>query len=361
MGLVGVPLVIADEPGSWETTGGTLMYDALVTAQGKPDSPLRCIFIGTVSPATRGWWPALIAKGSTGSVYVQALQGDAEKWDDWQEIRRVNPLMSLYPDSRAKLREELREAQSDSRLRARFCSYRLNRPMGDESEMLLTTDDWQRTLKRPVPERSGRPVVGIDLGGGRAWSAAVALWQNGRCEALAVAPGVPSIADQEKRDRVPPTTYSALIGQGGLRLASGLRVQPPAMLWEAVLATWAAPELVICDRFRLNELRDAIGNACRVEPRVSRWSEAASDIRAVRAMAKDGPLSVHENSRALLTASLAAAMIANDDQGSSRLIKRDASNNCSRDDAAAALVLACGVWQRASTRPAQRGRYLGAA
>ena len=30
-------LSILDEPGAWETRGGELMYDALTTAQGKPD------------------------------------------------------------------------------------------------------------------------------------------------------------------------------------------------------------------------------------------------------------------------------------------------------------------------------------
>ena len=40
MGIVGCPLLVADEPGSWETTGGTLMYDAIVTALGKPGSPM---------------------------------------------------------------------------------------------------------------------------------------------------------------------------------------------------------------------------------------------------------------------------------------------------------------------------------
>ena len=94
-------------------------------------------------------------------------------------------------------------ARLDSRLKARFLSYRLNLPSGDESEVLLTVSDWERIEVREVPEREGRPIVGVDLGGGRAWSAAVALYPNGRVEAKAVAPGVPNLAEQERRDRVP--------------------------------------------------------------------------------------------------------------------------------------------------------------
>ena len=68
----------------------------------------------------------------------------------------------------------------DSRLKARFLSYRLNRPSGDESEVLLTVGDWEKVTAREVPERQGRPIVGVDLGGGRAWSAAVALVESQR-------------------------------------------------------------------------------------------------------------------------------------------------------------------------------------
>ena len=81
MGIVNCPVLVADEPGSWETNGGTLMYDAIVTALGKPNSPMRTIFIGTLSPSTGGWWHDLIADGSNGSTYVQALQTDPDKWD----------------------------------------------------------------------------------------------------------------------------------------------------------------------------------------------------------------------------------------------------------------------------------------
>ena len=35
-GLVRCPWLFADEPGSWETTGGHLLHEAIQTAQGKP-------------------------------------------------------------------------------------------------------------------------------------------------------------------------------------------------------------------------------------------------------------------------------------------------------------------------------------
>lgn len=230
MGIVGCPLAVADEPGSWEIRGGQLMADALLEAQGKPGSPLRLIFIGTLAPFAESpghWWYDLIADGSQGSTYVQALQGDPERWDKWSEIRRVNPLANLPGADgavlRAKLRERRAQAWRDTRLKARFLSYRLNRPTADESKVLLTAPELAGVLARPVPEREGVPVVGVDMGQSRSWSAAVACWPSGRIEARAVAPGLPDLASQERRDRVPSGTYQRLVDDGVLTVAAGRR------------------------------------------------------------------------------------------------------------------------------------------
>ena len=114
---------------------------------------------------------------------------------------------------------------------------------------------------------------------------------------------------------------------------------------------------MICDRFRLGELQDCV-NGTPVVPRVSRWSEAAFDIRSLRKLAADGPLTVAESSRPLLTASLSVALVKNDDQGNVRLSK-NGSNNTARDDVAAALVLVAGAYARTMEKPRPRWRYHG--
>ena len=53
MGLVGCPWAVCDEPGSWEVNGGTLLHAAIETAKGKPGSPLRALYIGTLAPPSR--------------------------------------------------------------------------------------------------------------------------------------------------------------------------------------------------------------------------------------------------------------------------------------------------------------------
>ena len=355
MGLVNCPLLVADEPGSWETIGGELLHTAIQGAQGKPGSPMKVLYTGTISPSVTGWFADLVERGSHKSVFVMALQGDLKRWDEWKEVLRVNPLMRTFAESRSVLRDELDEARRDPRLKARFCSYRLNVPSQDESTTLLTVEDWQNVLKRAVPDAVGRPIVGIDLGQGRAWSAACGVWRNGRVEVLAVAPGLPSLADQEKRDRVPTGTYQRLVSDGTLHVADGLRVPKPGQLVELVNERWGRPAVILTDRFRLPELMDC-ANGCKIVPRASRWSEAAADIRALRSMAADGDLAVEDRSRSLLTASLAATVVKNDDGGNVRMVKD--SSNCGRDDVSAALLLACGAAARsASSRP--RKVYLG--
>ena len=347
-GLVNVPIVVLDEPGALEIVGGQMLSDSLFTAQGKVGSRLKLILAGTLGPMATGaghWWWDLIADGTKGRTYVKLFQGDAETWDQWATIRKANPLIGLDAHTRKVILDERDAARGDGRQKARFLTYRLNRPSGDESQVLLTVEDWERIIGRTAPERQGRPIVGVDLGGGRAWSAAVAVWVNGRVECKAVAPGIPDLGEQERRDRVPLGTYSRLYDMGQLEVAENLRVQPPAAMWDLIRATWGKPQVVVLDRFRLAEFQDAVGNKVRLEPRISRWSEAAFDIRALRAMALDGPLSVEADSQALLSTSLSRATIKADESGSFRLVKRG-TNNTSRDDVAAALVLACGALAR---------------
>ena len=356
LGLVNTPWVICDEPGAFNVNEGEAMFDAISTATGKPGSPLKALFIGTLAPAQGGWWHELVGGGSNGSTYVKLLQGDRDKWESWPEIRKANPLTAISAPFRKKLIEERDQAVGDSRLKARFLSFRLNIPSADESAILLTVDDWKLAEARPVGLPAGRPIVGIDLGSGRAWSAACAVWQSGRIEALAVSPGIPDLDEQERRDLVPRGVYHKLVENGSLRLAEGLRVPSPTQLFEWICDTWGVPVNIVCDRFRVNELHDAVQGACPVEGRVTRWSDAAFDIRALRKGVRDGPFSTNEGSRALLIASLSVAYIKSDDQGNTRLAK-DGKHNRARDDVAAALLLATGAFERAGAAPVREIKY----
>ena len=118
MGLVNTPWAICDEPGAWETVGGQLLFDAIETAKGKPGSPLRSLYIGTLAPAMSGWWHEIALSKSGQGKAIMCLQADREKWDVWRELRRVNPLVKVSAPFRKQFRAELKAAQGDSRLKA---------------------------------------------------------------------------------------------------------------------------------------------------------------------------------------------------------------------------------------------------
>ena len=114
-----------------------------------------------------------------------------------------------------------------------------------------------------------------------------------------------------------PGTYQRIVDHNLLRIADGLRVQPPALLWEAILSQFGSPGSILCDRFRLPELLDCVPGRVPVLPRMQRWSESSFDIRALRKVVKDGPLSVAPESRALIQASLSVTTTKEDDSGGS--------------------------------------------
>ena len=134
-------------------------------------------------------------------------------------------------------------------------------------------------------------------------------------------------------------TYQRLAASGVLTTDGDRRVPRVSALVERVLA-WR-PAVIVCDRFRLGELQDAVRGRVPVVPRVQRWSDSSEDVRACRRVALDGPLAIAHESRALLSASLAVAKVESDTSGNLRLTKRG-TNNQARDDVVAALVLAAG-------------------
>ena len=115
------------------------------------------------------------------------------------------------------------------------------------SQILLTVDDWKLATARPTAEPDGKPIVAVDLGGGRAWSAAVAIWRNGKSGRYRACAGDSrSIEAQERRDTsaVAVCIGNCLYEKGfAPDVAEGLRVQPPAQLWAVHNRTLGNPRI----------------------------------------------------------------------------------------------------------------------
>ena len=347
MGIVGCPLIVADEPASWEVIGGELMHDAIQTAMGKPGSPLRVIYIGTLWPAKPGgWWAELIHRGSHDSTYVQTLQGHRKSWNEIREVRRVNPLKWRYAETRNKLREELKEANHIDKKKALFCSAYMNVPTRSEQDVLITVEDWEIVTARAVqPRGEGDPVVGVDLGGRRSWCAATAVWsETMRVEAFAIMGGELLVSEYEKQDLVPRGTYQALIDNGSLLVAEGKRNVPVAMLVDEIFKRWGGARVIVADRFKFDELEEDIDWRAPVEARRMRWSEATEDIGDLDRAAIDGAMNIDPDCRALLAHSIEQAVVSEDDANNVRLVKLNSRTQ--RDDVAVSLVLATGALDR---------------
>ena len=327
-------LLIADEPASWNLRDGDLLWSALTGSLGKlPDQKL--LVCGTLSPAESGsWWPELIAAGSAGRTYVQAHQaGETDRWDDLRVAARANPLLRVNHDLRAVVRAERDAARLDSQKQPQFEAYRLNRHVAGEDTMLLSIEEWKNTLKREVPPRVGRCVLGIDVGASRSWSAAWMAWPNGRQECIAVLPGVPSVEDQERRDGLPRGSLDRMIEAGVLVVDEGRQVARIETLIGAIPDV--AVSHVVADRFFEGSLRDAV--RWPVVPRVNQWSSASEDIGLFRQQVLDGRFSVAAHCRRLAGLSFAHARVERDTSGSTKMLK---AHRRQRDDVAQASVLA---------------------
>ena len=111
------------------------------------------------------------------------------------------------------------------------------------------------------------------------------------------------------------------------------------------------PQAMVCDRFNVGELRDAVAGRWPIIERVVQWSGSTEDIAAFRRLVCDGPLSITPECRALATASIAQAVV-KVSEGNVRLAKRHRAR--ARDDVAVAGTLAAGELVRRMRRPPRR-------
>jgi len=347
MGLVDCPLLLADECGSWKRNDGELVYDAIQTALGKPGCNMAVLYASTLAPAPAGnWWRTLATGANDDDVWRYVLTGNHEQWNRTPEVRRVNPLKWAFAKARKKLLGERNKALKDASKQTAFLSYLLNYPIAADETQLLDHDKWSAVLARPVPERTDHPpVVGLDLGGAQAWCAASAVWPSGRIECRAATAGAMPLDAQERRDAQPAGTYAALQRQGVLDVHDGLHVPDVERFMRDAMGEWGRPFVVMVDRYRRGELRDAVEPVgIPVEDRPVSWEAQTEDIGRCRRVLLDGLGAVEHRSRGLLTLAVAESRIRSDDSGNHKVVKR--RGNRSRDDALQSLVLAVAEAER---------------
>ena len=339
-------LVLADEPSQWPSTTSERMRVALSTSMGKVEDS-RLIALGTRPADPAHWFVTMLAGGCDYAQSHHARESDPPfRYRTWL---RANPSLPIMPALERRIRQEAADARRDPSLLAGFLALRLNRGIDDTlQDTLLDASVW-RDAEGDVEPR-GPYVLGVDLGGSASMSAAAGYWPaGGRVAALGCFPQQPDLATRGLRDGC-GRAYLDMHRRDELILRGGRVADVPGLLRE-VLARWGRPACIACDRWRINELRDALDAAGvpRV-PLIERgqgFKDGGEDTADFRTATLGGR--VRPVPSLLLRSAMAAARVTMDAAGNAKIIK---TRSRARIDAASAAVLAVAVGERrARTSP----------
>lgn len=339
-------LILADEPAQWPPAGERLC-SALATALGKRQGAKLLLF-GT-RPRDETHFFARLLRDEDPSVYTLCYAAtDKDKWDSVKTWRRVNPALKFGLIDIEVLKAEARRAKTDPNLLAAFKALRLN--MGtDEAidrDILVSPEQWRPLLDRTPAEREGKPVWGLDLGGSVALSAVAACWSTGRLETLAMFGSQPNLEKRSLADGVGELYNVAF--QAGELLISGKRIPDINELILTALERFGRPSALVCDRWRVDELRDVLDAATMKELRgieiITRGQGFKDGSEAVRAFQKAVSTAAlyPVKPSILLTSGLGEAVIVSDPAGNSKLAKntQGGRRKNARDDVVSAALLA---------------------
>ncbi len=353
-------LVLSDEPAQWPESTGERMVAALRTAAGK-QTHSRFIALGTRAVDAEHWFSKALAGGAD---YAQchAARPDDPKFRKatW---RKANPSLSAMPDLLEAIRNEARQAKADPALLASFDALRLNLgTMDTEASLLLQAGTWAGA--EGDADRLGACVWGIDLGTSAAQSAIACFWPDtARLECIAAFPCEPSLAERGLRDGV-GSLYVQCAQRGELLTLGQHSSDIPALLGEA-LQRYGRPSVVVADRWREAELRDALTAAgvpsAAFETRGMGFKDGAEDVRNFQRAMADGRVTPVPS--LLLRSAMSEARTVSDPAGNSKLSKGSQGGRRlrARDDAAAAAILAVSAGARRPAVPKRRWRYGGMA
>lgn len=349
-------LVLADEPAQWPEATGERMVAALRTAAGKqPHS--RFIALGT-RPAGVEHWFAKMLTGGADYAQCHAARPHDPKFQK-RTWAKANPSLAHMPDLLDAIRTEAGHARRDPSLLAAFDALRLNLGTEDtEVSVLLGVDLW-RSIEGEA-ERTGPAVYGVDLGTTAAQSAVAAYWPStGALACLAAFPTEPSLAERGLRDGV-GGLYRECARRGELITTGGAAVDVAELL-RAALERFGRPAVVVADRWREGELRDALDAAgvprTALEFRGMGFKDGAEDVRAFRRACAENKVTPAPS--LLLRSAMAAARTVSDPAGNAKLSKGTEGGRRSRarDDAAAAAILAVSAGYRNPPRPMRAPRF----
>ena len=346
-GRPGIVAAILDEPAQWPPGVGEKLLAAITTSAGKQTN-FRILAIGT-RPASPEHWFSRWLEG--GADYVQihaALESDPPfQRRTW---RKANPSLSHFVHLEAAIRAEAGKAKVDSGELAAFRALRLN--LGVEEvgrQSLLDAGVWSACEVDVLPPAVGPCVWGIDLGSGHAMSALACYHPSSfRLECVAAFPSDPGLSARSSADHV-GGLYQKMLERQELVVTPG-RVVVVADLLRTALERYGPPAVVVADRWRESELRDALDAAgvpaSAFSARGMGFHHGGQDVRDFRRAAIDGRIRVQPS--LLLRSALSEAVTISDPAGNAKLAKSSEGGRrqASKDDPAASAVLAVAAGER---------------
>ena len=352
-------LVLADEPAQWLPGQSDAARAALDTSLGKVEGGIF-VALGT-KPATEDHWFSRLLAGSADYFQEHAARREDPPFRR-RTWKKANPSLDFMPALERKIRAEARDAKVDPGALASFRALRLNLGTEDTAAaFLIEVDQWLgvEVPRAELPPATGPCCWGVDLGATAAGSAVAAHWpRSGRFECFMAFPEKPGLGDRGLRDGV-GGLYGTMAARGELLQLGTFTTDVPALL-RVALTRFGAPASITADRWREGELREALQASgvplARLIFRGQGFKDGSEDVRAFRRTVADGRLRTEES--LLMRSALRSARVVGDPAGNWKLAKKHEGGRRerSRDDAAAAGILAVASGTRLRDRPAPRLR-----
>lgn len=348
-------IALLDEPAQWPSGTRDRMLAAVRTGLGKTPGS-RLIALGT-RPENAGHWFARMLAGSAGYAQTHAASPD-DPPGHRRTWRKANPSLDHLPSLEAKIREEWADAKRNPSLLPSFRALRLNGGVADaEAPHLLDPETWADI--EGVAGLSGPLVLGLDMGGSAAMTAAAGYWPStGALLVAASFPAVPSLVERGLRDGV-GGLYREMERRGEL-VTLGRKANDTTALIRLALERFGRPAVIVADRYKEAEVADAFHAAGlgRV-PLVFRgmgMRDGAADVEAFRRAVAEGRVTPAVS--LLLRSAVSEARVTMDTSGNAKLAKSTEGNRRlrARDDAAAAAILAVAEGTRRYKRRRARRR-----
>ena len=356
-GIMGATLILADEVAQWPKSKIDSMWTALEGTLGKSPG-CRLIALGTRPSSKDNPFCKLLDGQADFSVEYRS-KASKQWWRD-SAVRMANPSIDHFPSLKAAIDRHSRMARRDENQLASFRAYRLNQ--GTEESETRNAVLSARAFSKMESERVeiGEYVLGLDLSGGHAQTgvSAVNLYpdEDGKHHVDCFA-AWPQSADLKQRSERDDVDYATMVQQDDLIQLPGPSVAVDSVLGEAI-DRWGRPVAVVSDYFRITESRWCLESLGYIEGetiiyRRMGWGHGSEDLRLFRRMVAEKSLLVRKSN--LIRQSFAAARTISDQSANEKIAKETERTNRGKDDAAAAVVIACAEVHRQKLEPVEAG------